>query len=345
MRKPLVSVVMAAYNAESFITETLDSILEQTFTDFEFIIIEDCSTDRTPEILTEYAARDQRVKLVFNEQNYGPSCRNRGLKLAQGRYISIMDADDIAQPERLAQQVIFLEKNPTIGVMSTDFINIDEYGATIARHHYPTTDIGIRWKMLFHSSFCNSSLLFRQTLLAELDVAFDKTSYAEDYELYDRMLLITAGANLSEYLQSVRVHGSQISSRHRTKQQTSADQVSQRAIHRLLDREDFLTLDEVNMLRYWYHAHKLTRPPTPTDFALADKALHIRQAFIKKYHPAKADEREITYRLFRGLLPLAFARQPGASILLVTLLKLAPNQVIKAGVMNIARRVKKFISG
>ncbi|PSO83704.1 MAG: hypothetical protein BRC41_11810, partial [Cyanobacteria bacterium QH_9_48_43] len=100
-----ISVVMPVYNGANYIREAVESILNQTFTDFEFIVIDDCSTDRSWEILTKYANQDQRVKLFKNEENLGVTkSLNKGLKLAQGDYIARQDADDVSLPERFEKQ-------------------------------------------------------------------------------------------------------------------------------------------------------------------------------------------------------------------------------------------------
>lgn len=112
-KAPLVSVVMPAYNAENYIEDAVNSILNQTYGNFEFIIIDDGSTDRTVEILKKFT--DIRIKLISHEQNEGNyPARNKGCRLAKGKYIAVMDADDIAFSERLAIQVKYMEENPEV---------------------------------------------------------------------------------------------------------------------------------------------------------------------------------------------------------------------------------------
>ena len=129
MNPPLVSVIMSVYNAEKFLNSAIESITNQTFTDFEFIIIEDCSTDKTLEILREFKEKDNRIKIIQKEKNEGPKGfiknLNLGLNMAQGKYVARMDSDDISLPERFQKQVIFLENNPEISMVGAqiDFIN------------------------------------------------------------------------------------------------------------------------------------------------------------------------------------------------------------------------------
>ena len=116
----LVSVVMPAYNVEKYVEEAVHSILAQTFCDFEFIIVDDGSTDRTHDILRSFS--DPRIRLIFNEKNEGNyPARNRGCRLARGKYIAVMDADDVAMPERLEKQVKYMEEHPDVLACGTAY--------------------------------------------------------------------------------------------------------------------------------------------------------------------------------------------------------------------------------
>lgn len=132
---PKVSVVMSVYNGEKYLPETIDSILNQTFKDFEFIIINDGSTDKTAKILTSYD--DPRIR-IFNQENMGlTKSLNRAISLAKGEYIARMDADDISYPERLKKQVDYLNKNPDIGLVGSKYIRIDKRGRKIDEINVP----------------------------------------------------------------------------------------------------------------------------------------------------------------------------------------------------------------
>ena len=116
---PEISVIMSVYNGEEYVAEAVESILNQTFSDFELIVIDDCSTDTTGEILKRLAERDERVKVHPNEVNLRlPSSLNKAISLARGRYIARMDADDIALPERLERQYAFMEAHPNVALSS-----------------------------------------------------------------------------------------------------------------------------------------------------------------------------------------------------------------------------------
>ena len=125
---PQVSVIMPVYNGGRYLREAVDSILNQTFREFEFIIIDDGSTDDTWSVLTDYAAHDSQVRLIQNEANIGLTrSLNKGLAVSRAALIARQDADDISMPERLARQIAFLEMHPEVGLLGTqgDFIDAD----------------------------------------------------------------------------------------------------------------------------------------------------------------------------------------------------------------------------
>ena len=126
MIHPKISVVMAVYNGERHLREAIDSILNQTFADFEFVIIDDASTDRSGRILQEYAGKDKRIVIIGNETNMGLSkSLNKGIRLTKGEYIARMDADDISFPDRFEKQVKFLDDHNDIGILGTHYLQMD----------------------------------------------------------------------------------------------------------------------------------------------------------------------------------------------------------------------------
>ena len=166
MSNPKVTVLMSVYNRSKYLREAIDSILSQTLMSFEFIIIDDGSTDGTWDILTEYADQDQRIALVQNRKNLGLSqSLNKGLVLAQGNYIARQDADDVSMLERLAAQIGYFEQQPRVGLLGTGYYTINSQGQQRAVHLHPETDTEIRWQMLFHNAFCHSSVMFHREFL------------------------------------------------------------------------------------------------------------------------------------------------------------------------------------
>ena len=143
-KKPLVTVITPAYNAEKFIVEAIDSVLNQTYKEFEYIIIDDCSTDKTLKIAQTYAKKDKRVRVYKNEKNLGiAGNRNKGVSLAKGKYIMWQDADDISISDRMENQVNILEKNKDMGIVGGALLFFDEKGEH-GRREYPTNDLELR---------------------------------------------------------------------------------------------------------------------------------------------------------------------------------------------------------
>lgn len=211
MTAPTVSVVMLAYNAERFVREAIASILQQTYTDFELLIIDDGSTDGTSAILQEYARRDVRIHIHTQPDNLGiASGRNLGLKLAQGKYLAVMDADDISLPERLAKQVAYLESHPETGVLGASAIVIDE---TSQRHEpmdFPASHRLIHWSLCFYDPIVNPVVMFRTELAYAAGGYRPEYPPTEDYDLWARLSTYTRLENLPERLLLLRKHSQNI---------------------------------------------------------------------------------------------------------------------------------------
>lgn len=215
--KPAISVIMATYNSEKFLQEAILSILNQTFKNFEFIIIDDASSDNTKKILEKYQAKDRRIKLIFNKTNLGRGAvRNQGLKIAQGKYIAILDSDDVACENRLEKQFLFLENHKKIFLLGGNIIKINKDSKKISNPAFIETNPkkiikGLEKKCcLFHPTvmFRNHGYYYRE-----------KFFYAQDYDLYLRLLLQGKKiANLNEFLIFYRIHENSASSSQRLKQ-------------------------------------------------------------------------------------------------------------------------------
>lgn len=193
---------MPVYNAAKYLPEAIDSILSQTFQDFEFLIINDGSTDQTEKIINSYT--DQRIRLV-SQDNQGLSVAlNKGLNLARGKYIARMDADDISLPERLAKQAAFMDSHPAVGICGTGAMIIDEQGQAIRRAAYPLSHEEIEVELLFNSTFAHPAVMFRRSVLQthNLNYHHDK---GEDFELWTRAVKVTKLANLKECLIKYRL--------------------------------------------------------------------------------------------------------------------------------------------
>jgi glycosyltransferase involved in cell wall biosynthesis len=201
-----VTVLMAVYNGERYLREAIDSILHQTFQDFELTIVNDGSVDRTAEIISSY--NDPRIQLIHNDRNLGlTKSLNKGLKLARGQFVARQDADDISEPERLAKQVDFLEAHPDIALLGTFYQEIDDLGKKVSEHTLPCDCTKIRWDLLFYTPFVHSSVMFRKSIVIEkIGLYNENFSYAQDYDYWCRIALSLKVANLSVCLLRYRLN-------------------------------------------------------------------------------------------------------------------------------------------
>lgn len=204
---PKVSVLMPAYNSEKYIAEAIESILNQTFTDFEFIIINDGSTDNTAKIVRQYT--DKRIKFIDNKKNQGLiAVLNQGLDLCRGEYIARMDSDDISRPQRFEKQVKYMDENPDVGVLGT---SIEQFGDLNKLCIYKST---ISYMDLVQScTIAHPTVFIRRDILQKYAIRY-KSEYvhAEDYNLWAQLIKVTKIHNLTDTLLRYRWHGGNISS-------------------------------------------------------------------------------------------------------------------------------------
>jgi glycosyltransferase involved in cell wall biosynthesis len=216
---PLVSVVMAVYNERPYVKEAVQSILRQTLSDFECMIVNDGSTDGTREVLERLADRDDRIRLIHQENLGLPTAVNRGLEETRGTYVARMVGDDISRPERPDRQVQFLSSHPEVGVVGTSAEYVDAEGeATGTTWHPPTDPDLISWKLLFNTCLCNPSTMIRRNLF---DKVGDYACWAwpsEDYEWWTRACRVSRLTNLPSTLLKLRRHEGSVSVSERRKQ-------------------------------------------------------------------------------------------------------------------------------
>lgn len=203
---PLVSVVMPAYKAEKYIAAAIESILDQTFRDFELIIVDDGSTDGTLQIINMYSKADERIVVLKNERNLRVNrTTNKGIEAARGKYVAIMNADDISLPERLGKQVKFMEKHPEVGIVGGTMLIINEVGKVTGERHYYTQDKEIRKHIFRFSPFCHPTVMIRRAVLEKSGLYDPYYESAGDYEIYFRIGLHAKFANLEDKLIKYRV--------------------------------------------------------------------------------------------------------------------------------------------
>ena len=228
---PKISVVMPVYNEEKFLDEAIQSILNQTFKDFEFILINDCSTDNSLKIMESY--KDKRIKLINNKKNKGVSnSTNFGFKIAKGKYIANFGADDISHPRRLEVEFNYLEENPFIFLVGSSAIYIDENGKEIRRFRKYDNYKILAWRLPRSCSIIHPSTMFRSE-------GFFYNKYfggAIDYDFY--LNLLRKGRNLTnlpQFLIKYRVHEGAMSEYNKKEQGILANET--RELHKDLNKD------------------------------------------------------------------------------------------------------------
>ncbi len=204
---------MTTYNASRHLRETIEGILAQTFADFEFVIIDDCSSDDTVAIIESY--RDPRIRLIRNPENKGISAtRNIGIDAARGDYLAALDHDDISLPERLARQVAHLDANPRTVLVATAAKLLEN--GQIRDYYTPVTEPHLlRWTLFMRCPIIHSSICMRVKTLREHKLHYRREfHYAEDFDLYHRLAEIGDLVCLPERLTIYREHGGNASTRH-----------------------------------------------------------------------------------------------------------------------------------
>ena len=199
-----VTVLMATHNDELFVGAAIESILAQTFSDFELVIVDDASTDRSREVAASY--RDPRIRLLANPVNRGAGAtRNAGLATIASEYVAELDGNDVAAPERLAQQVAYLDSHPDVAVVGGQAVLVDVAGRRIGAFTRPKTALGIKWCGLFQSPVIHSTIMYRRAIVwDELRGYEEKYWFGEDYDLWCRLARRHAIGNASETLVAYR---------------------------------------------------------------------------------------------------------------------------------------------
>ena len=214
MENPLVSVNMIAYNAEKYISQSIESVINQIYRNWELIIIDDGSSDETLSIANSYAINDVRIKVSANGLNEGiVYSRNRAVHYSQGKYIAVLDSDDIALPERLEKQVCFMESNSEFGLIGSAFYFIDSEGNDIGKGELNAMVTHFPAILMFDNFFLHSSVLMKSELAKKYlyRPLLKGFSPCEEYHLYVDIAKNNKVWNLPDYLVKYREHGGGIS--------------------------------------------------------------------------------------------------------------------------------------
>jgi glycosyltransferase involved in cell wall biosynthesis len=236
MKKPAISVVLPVYNAQDYILDAVNSILGQTFNDFELIVIDDASSDRSPEIVASLP--DPRIRLIRNGKNCGlVESLNIGLRVATGVYVARMDHDDIALPDRLARQFEFLEANSKVAVVGTGYQLIDAYARPSLIYSPPKTPVEVEWAMPFVCPVAHPTVMMRRSIISSLGGYSESAHFAEDYDLWERVLRHADISNVPEVLLLLRKHTKNMTNIWSSENARMAARVSLRRLNFLLGND------------------------------------------------------------------------------------------------------------
>ncbi|MFH0702322.1 MAG: glycosyltransferase [bacterium] len=295
-KNPKITVLMPVYNGEKYLREAVESILNQTFTDFEFLIINDGSNDKSVEIIESY--KDKRILLAHNEANLGLiATLNKGLDLAQGEYIARMDCDDISLPKRLEKQLKFMDNHQEVGVCGAWIEMFDEKGS-LDINKYSTDHDLIKCKLFFLCTIAHPSVMLRKSFFQKHKLYYsDNYKHAEDFELWQRCGFYFQLRNIPEVLVKYRINSFGICKKHIEQQRNTLKLIDNKNLN-LMGIE---TNEEI--LEFHQIICPLRPPPIPTDkeFVIkADKWLQkIQNANIQtKLYPGKVFSKVLGERWF-----------------------------------------------
>jgi glycosyltransferase involved in cell wall biosynthesis len=309
---PRVSVVMPVYNGEKHLRQAINSILKQTFTDFEFIIIDDGSTDGTAEILASY--HDKRIKLIKNHQNRGIAISsNLGLSAAHGGYIAPMDQDDISSPERLLVQVQFLDNNLSIDAVGSWYEIIDENGHSTGEIIKPISlPLALRWVTFFNPPVLNPTVMMRRRIL-DLGGQYDTSvDVAADYGLWTSQNLNVSFSNIQCPLLKYRVHELNTSRTRTVQMDKEGCGISQKTISSYLGKN--IAIETVKLIEQPYQTRSIV--------TLYSSSRLLHQVYLKFRKDYSLQPSEIVYinlDLANKLLLIAFKNKQFLSTWLLRL--------------------------
>jgi glycosyltransferase involved in cell wall biosynthesis len=208
-KNPLVSVIMPVYNGEEYLAEAVQSILDQTYTNFELLIVDDGSSDNTLAIAKELSKKDHRVRVLRNKINLKiVGTLNRAIDESKGKYIARMDADDYKYPEAIEKQVAYLESNPDVAVVGGAIEVCGPHMEVLNHRAYPESDAEVRAKIFRYNPFAHPAVMMNANLVGDERYALN---WAEDYDMWFRLGKKGKFANLPETVLKLRTHPDSVS--------------------------------------------------------------------------------------------------------------------------------------
>ncbi len=235
---PETSVIMSVYNTECYLAEAVESILGQTYRDFEFVIINDGSTDGTGRILADFRKKDDRIVILENPRNIGVSkSLNIALRAARGKYIARMDPDDISRKDRLLMQISYMREHPEVGLLGSFIESIDEGGTVTGRWVYPTDIISIKWRLIFSNALAHPSVVYKKDLVLSCGGYDESLLSGIDYDLWVRLSRVTLIHQMTDYLVKWRTNRDSMTYKHADRKRLAQISIIKKQAERYLKRK------------------------------------------------------------------------------------------------------------
>jgi glycosyltransferase involved in cell wall biosynthesis len=294
-----VTAIMAARNAEAFVAAAIESALRQTYPNFELVVVDDASTDQTPDIVASYAAKDARIRLLRQAQRGGaPAAWNIALREARGEWIAVLDADDLWRPRRLELQLAVVDANPSVVLVSSEYERIDIHGRALGNPRRAGPEWWLLWQLLFMNVIGgHSQVLYRRQSALACGGYRPDCRYAEDYQLWIDLTREGGLVCVPEVLMEYRVHGQSASASNLEAQRRIAAEVSDRALAALLGSN--IAPEQLHALRGFLQASfPLFEDSLPE---IGRNVRKLRRAFWRQ-HPGSAtivNRMVLAYRIRR----------------------------------------------
>jgi len=286
MGDPRITVLMSVYNGRRYLAEAMESILGQTRTDFEFLVIDDGSVEPVQDIIESF--RDQRIRFHRQENQGLTRTLNRGLNLARGEYIARMDGDDVSHPERLEVQAAELDADPSLELIGCFFHVVDDRGAVIETKELPLDSVYRLWRLQFHNNYAHGSVMMRKDAVVRAGMYDEGLTCAQDFDLWCRL----SHANNTKivpkalYSHRIRSDGNQTSVRHYNTQLATAAFISNKSLMACNPELEPEQCVDIRAL-YW----KFERECLPPD--RLDSVMQTFEGFCRRFGLADKERRRL----------------------------------------------------
>lgn len=275
---PNVTIAMPCYNSAKYLKTAIDSILEQTYSNFELLIVDDSSTDDTLNIAETYAKEDFRIKILKNQYEKGVSGgMNTALNNARGKYFTRMDSDDISVLDRIERQVDFLDQNTDYGICSVNIAMINELGIVYSENPYPLLNVPNEWTFLWTNPLPNPPCIYRSEIIKKNNIKFNNLKTAEDYDFLGQLVLLAKSYMINEPLYFYRFSTNSLYNKNKSETFNNSLEISKKFYEKVTNQK---TPEYYKFLTYFYNEKD---EPIQEDIVKVYEFLEETAEYFKKY--------------------------------------------------------------